>query len=247
MYRPSEIAEAAEEADGRARQLRHVKELRGELPLNFPSSHFTWAEIERRAGHLRRRLDVLPWGADDLVHRDVHILPLTSAPTFLGRLNSFAEEVRDLAQGGRTVVAVTSHSRRLAEIFSEHGVSADVAGTLDAVPSPGSVTALRAHGAGLRDGFVLTVEGRRLAVFSDAEIFGVTKQRRVTRRTSAARAATPSWKRCPPATTWCTWSTASAGSPGPDARPPTAAAPSTWSFCTPRATSCTFPWTTWTA
>ena len=187
MYRPSEIAEAAEEADGRARQLRRVKERRGELPLNFPSSHFTWAEIERRAGHVRRRLDVLPWGADDLVHRDVHILPLTSAPAFLGRLNSFAEEMRDLAQGGQTVVAVTSHSRRLAEIFSEHGISADVAGTLDAVPAPGSVTALRAHGAGLRDGFALTVEGRRLAVFSDAEIFGVTKQRRVTRRTSAAR------------------------------------------------------------
>jgi transcription-repair coupling factor (superfamily II helicase) len=189
MNRPSEILEAAREADERSQQLRDVKQRRGELPLNFPSSHFSWEEIVRRAGDIHRRLDVLPWGADDLVHRDIHVLPFASAPAFLGKLDSFAEEVHDLARDGQTVIAVTSHSRRLGEIFSEYGIAADVSESLEVVPDQGSITALQAQGAGLRDGFVLTVDGRRLAVFSDAEIFGVTKQRRITRRTSARRNA----------------------------------------------------------
>ena len=189
LSRPSEIVEAAWESDERVHDLREVKEQRGELPLNFPSSHLPWNEVEQRMGEISKRLDILPWGADDLVRTDVHVLPLSSAPAFMGKLDSFVDEAGDLRNQGHRVVAVTSHSKRLGEILADSGVAADLQPSLETVPVPGSVTVLQSEGAGLSEGFVLTVDNERLALFGDTEIFGVTKQRRTTRRTSARRGA----------------------------------------------------------
>ena len=189
MCWPSEILEAAEENDQRAQQLRRVKERRGELPLNFPSPHLQWDELEPRIARVGKRLDVESWGGDHLVPRDTHILPFTSTPAFLGKLDSFAEETAEMAMEEYMVVAVTSHSRRLGEILAEHGVTADLPMSLEKAPAGGSVTVLQSRGPGLSDGFILRVNGQRLAVFSDAEIFGVTKQRRPTRRAAARREA----------------------------------------------------------
>ena len=189
IYRPSDIAEAAWDNEERAHQLRSVKESRGELPLRFPSSHFPWSEVEERMGQVRRRLEIMPWGADELLNEDVHILPFTSAPTFMGRLDSFVEEVDGLAAEGHRVVAVTSHSKRLGEILGEYGVRASLPASLDETPVRGSIAVLQSEGAGISDGFALTVNGDRLVLLSDSEIFGVTKQRRSPRRAGARRDA----------------------------------------------------------
>jgi transcription-repair coupling factor (superfamily II helicase) len=187
QYRPSEIAEAAWDAEERANELREVKERRGDLPLHFRSSHLPWGEVEKRATGFARRLEVMPWGAEDLVHRDTHILPFAPASTFLGNLDRFAQEADELAQAGHRVLAVTSHSRRLGEILSERGVTADLPACLQEAPADGSVTVLQSEGAGLRDGFVLSSEGVKLVVLSDIEIFGIAKQRRSIRRTARRR------------------------------------------------------------
>ena len=189
VYAPSEVSEAARETDERVHHLRQVKEQRGELPLNFPSSHLPWKEVEAQAAEIGRRLDIMPWGADELIHQGVHSLPVSSAPAFLGKLDSFVEEAGDLAQAGHRVVAVTSHARRLGEILGDDSVAADLPASLDKAPAPGSITVLQSKGTGLGDGFVLAVNGQKLAVFGDTEIFGVTKQRRPTRRTSARHEA----------------------------------------------------------
>ena len=182
MYHPSEIAESAWELEERTHELRLVKEGRGELPLRFPSSQLPWREVEQKAERITRRLDVMPWGAAELTHRGIQVLPFTSAPTFLGKLDGFVEEANELARDGHRVVAVSYHSRRLGEIFSDRGVAADLPEALDSIPSPGSITVIQSAGAGLADAFVLSVAGRKLAVFSDSEIFGVAKQRRTRRR-----------------------------------------------------------------
>ena len=187
MYRPSDISEAALGIDERTRQLRETKERRGELPTGFPSSHFTWAKVAARPRGGLRRVDVSPWGAHDLTHHDAHVLPFTSPPSLFGNLQSFVEEADGMARDGHRVVAVTSVPRRLAEILGDHGVSCDLPSSLERPPEPGSITVLQAVGAGLSEGLVLTLEGRRLAVFSDSEIFGVAKQRRTVRRKAARR------------------------------------------------------------
>ena len=187
MYRPSEIVEAAWDTEERTHELRAVKEQRGELPFNFPSSHLPWAEAEAAAATIGRRLEVTPWGADDLAQRDVFVLPFSSPPGYLGKLDSFVEEAEELAGHGNRLVAITSVPKRLGEILEEYGVRADLPVSLDETPAPGSITVLQTSGAGLSDGYVLSVNGRKLVVFSDAEIFGVAKQRRTARRRAVRR------------------------------------------------------------
>ena len=183
-HRPSETAAAAWAAEERAHELRDVKERRGELPLHFQSSHMSWREVEASFAEIRRRIEVLPWGAEDLVHRDVYALPFSPAPTFLGNLTDFAQEADELAREGHRVLAVTSHSTRLGEILAESGVSSQLPKGLEEPPPRGSITVLQSEGAGLREGFALSPDGAGLVVFSDTEIFGVAKQRRTGRRSA---------------------------------------------------------------
>ena len=187
MYRPSEVAGAAWDYEERSHELRRVKEGRGELPLRFPSSHFAWKDVDERATEIKRRLEVMPWGAEDLIHREVHVLPFASPSAFLGKLDSFVEEAESLARERHRVIAVSSHSARLGEILGDHGVEADIPDSLDEPPPEGSITVLRSEGPGLADGFVLSTNGRKLVVFGDTEIFGVSKIRRATRRAAARR------------------------------------------------------------
>ena len=187
MYRPYEIEEAARTTDERAHELRQVKEQRGELPPRFPSSHLLWREVQEKRRSFSRRMDVTPWGAGELSHQDTHVLPFSSPPSYYGKLDSFIEEADELASGGHRVVAHTSVPKRLGEILETSGVRADLTQSLNKTPDPGTITVLQAKGAGLSEGCVLTVGDRKLVVFSDVEIFGVTKQRRTVRHRAARR------------------------------------------------------------
>ena len=184
---PNGVEEAAWEHDERTHELRQVKERRHELPRGFPSSHFLNREVEERGAHVGRRLDVAPWGAEDLTHDGGYGLPFSSPPDFLGNLESFVEEAESLVGDGHRVVVVSSASRRIQEIMDEFGVEAHLSPQLDAIPETGTITLLQAWGAGLGDGSVLSVDGRNLAVFSDSEIFGMTKLRRTSRRRAVKR------------------------------------------------------------
>ena len=55
-------------------------------------------------------------------------------------------------EDGATVVAVSSHSRRLAEIFRAEGVDVVLADGLDDVPAAGSITLMQSAAGGLGDG-----------------------------------------------------------------------------------------------
>ena len=187
MHRPVDIAEAGVGLDERTQQLRRTKERRGELPADFPSPNMTWEEVRRQCGSVSRRLEVSPWGAVDITHHDAHSLPFASPPGFFGKPEAFVEAAARMAGEGHRVLAVTTVPKRLAEILGGHGVEARVSGTLDGPPAPGAVTVVQAEGAGLDEGVVLAADSRELAVFSDAEIFGVAKRRRSVRRKAARR------------------------------------------------------------
>ena len=212
-YRPDEIADAAWEIQERGHQLRETKEGRGELPRNFPSSHLSWSEVEAQFEGFSQRVDVRvdtaaasPWdgtgvyidGQDvrDRGEEGVDVaLPFLTAGNYYGNLERFVEDVWEMTEeDGATVVAVSSHSRRLSEIFAGEGVDVALADGLDDVPAAGSITLMQSAAGGLSDGFALPVNGRgrsgdrdgRLVVFSDVEIFGVAKQRRTRRRSVRA-------------------------------------------------------------
>ena len=213
-YKPDEIADAAWEIQERGHQLRETKEGRGELPRNFPSSHLSWREVEAQFEGFSQRVDVQvdtpvvsPWDDGNALTPSVSsgqaltlsqgetghgegvdvALPFLATGNYYGNLERFVEDVWELAEeDGATVVAVSSHSRRLAEIFRGEGVDVVLADGLDDVPAAGSVTLMQSAAGGLSDGFSLPIYsgGRdgRLVVYSDVEIFGVAKQRRTRRR-----------------------------------------------------------------
>ena len=203
-YKPDEIADAAWEIQERGHQLRETKEGRGELPRNFPSSHLSWREVEAQFEGFSQRVDVQvdtpvvsPWEDEDAPtlpqgergqSEGVDVaLPFLATGNYYGNLERFVEDVWEMAEeDGATVVAVSSHSRRLAEIFGDEGVDVALADGLDDVPAAGSVTLMQSAAGGLGDGFSLPIYsgGRdgRLVVYSDVEIFGVAKQRRTRRR-----------------------------------------------------------------
>ena len=200
-YRPDEIADAAWEIQERGHQLRETKEGRGELPLNFPSSHLSWSDVEAQFEGFGRRLDlrtgsevvspldgtVANINTQDEQDGDAIELPFLGAGNYYGNLDRFVEDVWELTEEDEaTVVAVSSHSRRLSEIFGGEGVDVSLVDGLERVPDAGSITLMQSAAGGLSDGFSLPVGDGRLVVFSDVEIFGVAKQRRTRRRSVRA-------------------------------------------------------------
>ena len=183
--RPGDIAEAAWDTQQRVHDLRETKEARGELPANFPSFHDEWDRVTSELSRTGSQLDVLHWGAENLIYDDMHVLPIGSPPTFLGRIDGFVDEASELTGDGHSVLAITSHSRRLGEILSEQGVSGALASSLRGVPDPGTLTVVQATGPSFGDGFVLSTSDRKLIVVGDTEVFGVAKQRRTAARTRA--------------------------------------------------------------
>ena len=188
-FRPGDATEAAREHDERSGELRRAKESRGELPDGIPSSHLSWPEVEAAMAACARTLDVTPWGAQELSGVDVFMMPFASAPEFYGDASALAEEVEHLSGEGHRVLAVTSVPQRLSEILAEYGVDSVRLDSLDLLPAEGAVTVLHAPGAGLSEGFALTVGRGKLVVLSDHEIFGAAKQRRSIRRRTARQAA----------------------------------------------------------
>ena len=197
-YRPDEIADAAWEIQERGHQLRETKEGRGELPRNFPSSHLSWSEVEAQFERFGQRLDLrvssevvspLDGAGASIDEQDGQeiALPFLGSGNYYGNLERFVEDVWELTEeDSATVIAVSSHSRRLSEIFGGEGVDVTLADRMDGIPDAGSITLMQSAAGGLSDGFVLPLDKGRLVVFSDVEIFGVAKQRRTRRRSVRA-------------------------------------------------------------
>ena len=152
-YRPTDIVEAAWETEERAHELREAKQSRGELPHNFPSSHAPWRETEPALEEFPRRIDVTPWGAEDLVHQDTIVLPFSSGPEYGGDVEHFVIESETAAQEGDRLVAVSSVPKRLGEHFDRAGVETSLLDALEETPrvpdrSPSSRTPAPASARG---------------------------------------------------------------------------------------------------
>ena len=189
VYRPADVSSAAWDTEERIQELRRAKEERGELPYNFPSNHVKWSKIESALANKRRQLKVMPWGAEDLIVQDMHIMPFSSPPTYVGDIDALANDVRMFLGTEGRVIASTSHSLRLGELFEEHNLSPALPEDIKKIPEKGTITVIQPGGENIGDGFVLNISGQRLMMLGDTEIFGMTKQRRSARQQSARREA----------------------------------------------------------
>jgi len=188
-YRPVDVASSVFDIEERISQLRTVKEERGELPFNFPSNHTLWREMESRLEKHKNKLVLMPWGSDDLVIQDIHVLPFSSPPRYMGDVTKMADDMGEFSTSGGRVIASTSHTARLKELFSEQNLTASFPTDIPKLPESGTITMLKPGRENIGEGFVLNQRGNRLMVLGDTEIFGMTKRRRSARRHNSQREA----------------------------------------------------------
>ena len=188
-YRPVDVASSVFDIEERISQLRTVKEERGELPFNFPSNHTLWREMESRLEKRKNKLVLTPWGSDDLVIQDIHVLPFSSPPRYMGDVTKMADDMGEFSTSGGRVIASTSHTARLKELFSEQNLTVSFPTDIPKLPESGTITMLKPGRENIGEGFVLNQRGNRLMVLGDTEIFGMTKRRRSARRHNSQREA----------------------------------------------------------
>ncbi len=188
LERGGRVEAEASELEERFGRMRAAREDRGELPRNFPSPCMPWAEFETRLEQLNP-IDLQSWvGEDD----DSVFLPATP---YYGRLEQLSANIRRRQGEGSALVAVTQHSRRVAELLEQEEIEVSLDNSLKDSPSPGQVHIISGS---LPGGWTVefpvngTRKGkgqavRRLDLLTDSELFGTSKERRHRRRRRVER------------------------------------------------------------
>ena len=174
-----QVASTGNELTHRMWELRHARESRGELPANFPAPQLDWPDFQKRLAD--SQCLSLQLGGDDTT------VAFHQPPLYYGRLEHFAEQASSEAQNGARVVVVSRHARRVAEILQDAGIPASIHDGLEEAPAVGSVSLVSDF---LQGGWTLETQGVRTIVLSDAELFGVSKER-PSRRRSVVRGNAP--------------------------------------------------------
>ena len=199
LERAGRVEAEASELEERFERMRTSREERGELPTNFPSPCMSWEEFASLLGSLRV-VELQTWVGEE---EDQIFLPATP---YYGQLEQLSADIRRRQGEPATVVAVTQHARRVAEILEQQGVTASVLDKLEDAPEPGQVSIMSGS---LRDGWSIELptlaktqnganvrrKGRsgsqprvsRLDLLTDAELFGTVKERRQRRPRKAER------------------------------------------------------------
>jgi transcription-repair coupling factor (superfamily II helicase) len=170
---PSSIEQTAAELDTEAQQMRAEKLERGELPRNFPRPYFTWDELGPGIKD-RKTLSITAWGVEEQ-------MDFISAPAYAGKLPAFLKKVADLTGQQKRIIIVSHQASRLSELLNEEDIIVTSVEEVTRVPEPGSIALVQGS---LPEGWVMSGD---TYLFTDAEIFGFVKQRRLVKKRPASR------------------------------------------------------------
>jgi transcription-repair coupling factor (superfamily II helicase) len=174
---PENIRLAIRDLDAEANELRAEKLERRELPASFPQPYFSWEEL-KPAIQNRKTITLSSFG---VIRENELLLDFKQAQTYAGQLPSFIEKVKGMLEQKKHVIIVSNQASRLSELFGEEDVIAAPLNEVKEVPLPASLTLL--HGS-LAEGWVIAGD---TYLFTDTEIFGFTKQRRLLKRRPVSR------------------------------------------------------------
>lgn len=170
---PQNIKQAVDELDAQASELRAEKLARGELPANFPRPYLNWKELEPE---IREKpcLMLTSWAVDE--EDSSHRLNFTVAPSYAGQLPAFVNKVKQLLKQKQRLIIVSHQASRLSELLGQEDIIASPFTELEQIPPPGSLTLVQGL---LAEGWVMD---NHTTLFTDAEVFGFIKQRRLIKR-----------------------------------------------------------------
>jgi len=166
------IEPAIDDLDAQASQLRAEKIERKELPVNFPRPYFTWKELEPKIKQ-KSRLRLTAWGVEREEH--AHQLSFSPAPSYAGQLPAFIKKIKQLLGQKQRLIIVSHQASRLAELLEQEDIMASPVDEIE-IPPPASLTLVQGL---LGEGWAMNKETH---LFTDAEIFGFIKQRRLVKR-----------------------------------------------------------------
>ena len=175
---PTNIKLAIDDLDSKANELRTEKIERGELPHNFPRPYFTWQELEPKM-KARQYLALTAWGATDA--NQLYRLNFTPAPSYAGQIPTFIKKAKPLLRQKHRLILVSHQASRLSELFDEEDIIAPPLTEIKQIPPPGSLTLIQGS---LAEGWVMNND---VHLFTDAEIFGFIKQRRLAKKRPVPR------------------------------------------------------------
>ncbi len=175
---PLNIKAAAEDLDTEASELRSEKLEQGELPHNLPMPYFTWKELEPRI-QSRRYLMLTSWSITD--GEQVFRLDFAPAPSYAGQLPRFIKKVKQMLNQNNRLVLITNQASRLSELLGDEDIIASPVTEPKQIPPPSSLTLVQGS---LAEGWVMNNETH---LYTDAEIFGFIKQRRLPKRRPVPR------------------------------------------------------------
>jgi transcription-repair coupling factor (superfamily II helicase) len=167
------IEQTIEELEGKAEELRAEKLERKELPVNFPRPYFSWAELEKGLKK-RARLNLTAWGVEP--EEGAHLLSFAAVPPYGGQLPAFIKKARQLLEQRKRLIVVSHQASRLAELLEQADILAAPVEEIKTLPPPASLTLVQGL---LGEGWVMDSDSY---LFTDAEIFGFIKQRRLVKR-----------------------------------------------------------------
>ena len=177
LNEPRSLASAAADLEAKASELRAEKLERGELPPDFPRPYFTWQELEAEINK-DQCLTLTAW--DKTPDEQPLRLSFTIAPSYGGQLPAFIRKAKHLQKQGHRLILISHQASRLSEILSEADIIAPPLTEIKDAPPQGSLTLVQGL---LAEGW--TMNGRS-HLFTDYEIFGFSKERRLSKKRPAS-------------------------------------------------------------
>jgi len=171
---PMGIKAAVADLDAEATQLRAEKIEQGGLPHNFPIPYFTWKELEPGIKS-QRCLTLASWGEVGDKERPYQ-LSFTPAPSYAGQLAAFIKKLKQRLAQKQRLILISQQASRLSELLDEENIIAPPFTEVEQIPPPGSLTLVQSS---LAEGWVMNND---VHLFTDTEIFGFTKQRRLLKK-----------------------------------------------------------------
>jgi transcription-repair coupling factor (superfamily II helicase) len=138
----------------------------------------SWPEFEIKTNIVKKRLMLFSWNTDYPDKVGLQSLPLAPVPSYGGRLEAFSEGLKEMLQENRRIVVVSQQTNRLAELLQERDIIAGSVSQIEQLPPLKSITLV--HGS-LAEGWVMKDV---LTMFTDNEIFGFVKKRRLSGKRS---------------------------------------------------------------
>ena len=187
-YRPNDLFSTAWDIENRIDQLRIVKEDRKELPFNFPVNHIKWSDLEKNHLSSHEQLSIMPWGAEDLIEKNIYVLPFSTTSSYQGNIETFLADSEKFTGNHGRIVTITAHSKRLSDLLRDSKKILPIKSSIKKIPDLNTISIINSDKSNIGDGFIINNEKNRTMVLSDKEIFGITKNKTVTKRKSSNRA-----------------------------------------------------------